>query len=78
MNRASHLPFSPDLASSDFSLFEKLKNALMRTKFTDEPSLVDGVIWMSASISRGELEAVFAEWLVKLENWIQMVGGDVE
>jgi histone-lysine N-methyltransferase SETMAR len=29
MKRASHPPFSPDLAPSDFYLFGKLKNALM-------------------------------------------------
>jgi histone-lysine N-methyltransferase SETMAR len=75
MKRAPHPPFSPDLAPSDFYLFGKLKGALMGAEFADEQSLFDGVLRVLASISRDELEAVFAEWLMRLDKCIQ-IGGD--
>jgi hypothetical protein len=47
MKRASHPPFSLDRAPSDFYLFGKLKNALIRAEFADEKSLFDAVIGCS-------------------------------
>jgi histone-lysine N-methyltransferase SETMAR len=57
--RASHLPFSPDLAPSDFYLFGKAKTAMMGTTFEDDNQLFQVVMDALHRIPRDELEAVF-------------------
>jgi histone-lysine N-methyltransferase SETMAR len=61
MKRAFHPPFSPDLAISDFYLFDKLEIALMWEKFGDECGILDDVMRLLDDISRDELEAIFEE-----------------
>jgi hypothetical protein len=71
MKRASHPAFSPDLAPSDFSLFAKIKTALIGSEFESEQSLLDGVIGVIHTISREELEAFFEDWVSRLDQCVQ-------
>jgi hypothetical protein len=50
-------PYSPDLASCDFLLFQKLKNALKRQRFADIPDIQRNVtlLW-------GILESDFQDY----------------
>jgi histone-lysine N-methyltransferase SETMAR len=63
--RTPHPPFSPNLALSDFYLFDKVEMALMERMFNDENKLFQCVMDMLNDISRGELEAVVEERLVR-------------
>jgi hypothetical protein len=78
MKMAPHPAFSPDLAPSDFYLFDKIKTALMGSEFESEQSLLDGVLGVSSIISREELEAVFEDWLSRLDQCMQRDGDYVE
>jgi histone-lysine N-methyltransferase SETMAR len=42
-NVLPHSPYSPDLALSNFHLFEPLKNALRWTSFEDDESVIRAV-----------------------------------
>jgi histone-lysine N-methyltransferase SETMAR len=78
MRRAPHPPFSPDLAPSDFYLFGKVKTALRGQIFEEENELVAAVREVLATISRDELESVFADWLRRLDECVQKNGDYVE
>jgi hypothetical protein len=69
--RAPHPVFLLDFAPSDFYLFTKLKMALMGAAFASYDGLLQGVMGLLTGISREELEAVFEEWLLRLDKWIQ-------
>jgi hypothetical protein len=56
--RAPHPPFSPDLAPSDFYLFDKVKAVLMEATFEDEDQVFQGVMNVLQRIPRDKLEAV--------------------
>jgi hypothetical protein len=44
-----HLPYSPDLAPSDYQLFTYLKNWLRSQRFSNNEELIDGVKpWLSS------------------------------
>jgi hypothetical protein len=77
LTRAPHPAVPPDLAPSDFSLFGKPKIALMSAAFADD-ELLQGVMKVLNGISREELEAVFEEWLLRLDRCIQPNGEYVE
>jgi hypothetical protein len=78
MRRAPQSPFSPDLAPSDFYLFDKLKMALMGSVFENEQELSDAVARVPDGITRDELESVFEEWVARLDGCIQRGRGHVE
>jgi hypothetical protein len=42
LKRFLHSSYSPDVSRSDFSLFEKVKSALVRREISDEIDLVEG------------------------------------
>jgi hypothetical protein len=67
MRRAPYPPFSPDFGRSEFYLFEKVKTALMETIFRSEDELLQGVIRVPVGISAGQLEAVCAHWVARLD-----------
>jgi histone-lysine N-methyltransferase SETMAR len=71
MKRAPHPAFSPGLAPSDFYLFGKIKTALIGSEFESEQTLLDGVLGVISTISREELEAVFEDWLSRLDQCVQ-------
>jgi transposase len=68
--------FSLDLASLEFYLLGRLKMALMRAAFADE--LLQCVMEVLNGISREEFEAVFEEWLLRSDRYIQQNGEYVE
>jgi hypothetical protein len=78
MKRALHPPFLPDLAPSDFYPFGKVKTALVSVIFEDENRLLAGVIEVPMAIPLEELEAIFEEWLSRLDACIQGDGEYVE
>jgi hypothetical protein len=48
--------------------------ALMDAAFADEDEFLQGVMEVFNGISREELEAVFEEWLLRLDRCIQQNG----
>jgi histone-lysine N-methyltransferase SETMAR len=56
-------PYSPDLAPSDFYLFDYIKQLLLGCKFTDRDSLLQGVKDILGSIEKATLEGVFCNWM---------------
>jgi histone-lysine N-methyltransferase SETMAR len=78
LTQAPHPTFSPDLASSDFYLFGKLKMALMGAAFTNDDELLQGVIEVLNGISREGFEGVFEEWPLRLDRCIHQNGEYVE
>jgi hypothetical protein len=54
--------------SPDFYRFGKLKIALMGAAFADDNELLQDVMEVLNGISREELEAVFEEWLLRLDR----------
>jgi hypothetical protein len=76
--RAPHPPFSPGLAFSDFYLFGKVKTALMGATFEDEDQFFQGVMDVLHRIPRDEFEALFHEWLARLDACVQRAGDYVE
>jgi hypothetical protein len=75
MTRVLHPAFSPDLALSDFYLFGKLKNVMKGYAFRNENKLSLGIMSEVSKISREELEAIFDEWLLRL-NWCININGE--
>jgi hypothetical protein len=52
--------------------------ALMNAAFAGDDELLQGVMEVFNGISREELEAVFEEWLLRLDRCIQQNGEYVE
>jgi hypothetical protein len=78
MTRASHLPFSPDLAPSDFYFFGRLKTTMNGCLFEDENELLTSITSELNKISRETLETVFQEWVLRLEQCIDTGGEYVD
>jgi hypothetical protein len=57
-----HLPYSPDLAPSDFYLFRKLKGAFAGREFVSTDELPLAIRELTGSIGRAELRSVFDAW----------------
>jgi hypothetical protein len=74
MKRVPHPPDSPDLIPSDFFLFGSVKRKLMGYRAEGESELLVrmGVIW--AEIPRDVLNAVFLEWMDRLQKYIDING----
>jgi hypothetical protein len=70
MRRAPHPPYSPDLAPSDFYLFDYIKHLLLGCEFTDRDSLLQGVSDILGGIEKATLEGVFCNWMERLHQSI--------
>jgi hypothetical protein len=57
-----HPPFSPDLAPSDFELFEAIKRKMAALEFGRTEELVDEVTDITSWISHIALANVVREW----------------
>jgi hypothetical protein len=66
MIRLQHLPYSPDLAPSDFYLFLRIKEKLKDIQMADEEDLFSRLQEILNSISRKELDKVFGRWINRL------------
>jgi hypothetical protein len=72
--RVPHLPYSPDLAPSDFCLFECLKERLARCHATTKEDLFPNVTEILNSISEEESVQVFLNEMRRLEQVISTAG----
>jgi hypothetical protein len=78
LGRAFHPPFSPNLAFSDYDLFDKVEPARMGRIFNDENELVHCVMDVLNGITGGELEAVFEKCLVPFDACMEQDGDSAE
>jgi histone-lysine N-methyltransferase SETMAR len=69
LEMAPHLPYSPDLAPSDFFLFGRVKHALEGDKFLSEEALLAAIHSVLSNLTGDTLRAVFAKWIERL-NWV--------
>jgi hypothetical protein len=75
---APHPAFSAGVVPLDFILFGTLKTVLIGAAFADNDELLQGVMEVLNGISREDLEAVFEEWLLRLDRRIQQNGEYIE
>jgi transposase len=59
--------YSPDISPLDFSLFGKMKNALIGGEISDEIDLFEVVTEILGGISYDELRAVFRNWVERAQ-----------
>jgi hypothetical protein len=64
----SHSSYSPDLAPSDFYLFDTVKEKLEHEGITDEDQLFDMLMEILRSIRGKELIRVFETWLERVRR----------
>jgi hypothetical protein len=74
MKQEPHLPYSPDLAPSDFYLFGYVKRCLMDLSFEDADQLLAAVEGILEAIEKVTLQAVFLEWIDRLRKCIAANG----
>jgi hypothetical protein len=75
MKQVPHPPYSPDLAPSDFFLFSYVKAKLMGCRAETPSELFARIPVILAEIPRETLNAVFLEWMERLQKCVQ-VGGE--
>jgi hypothetical protein len=63
MKQAPHLPYSPDLAPSDFCLFGYVKGNLMGCRAETPSELLVRIRVILAEIPRETLNTAFLEWM---------------
>jgi hypothetical protein len=68
MKQAPHSPYSPDLAPSDFFLFGYVKGKLMGYRAENPSELRVRIRVILAEIPRETLNAVFLEWMERLQK----------
>jgi hypothetical protein len=74
VKQAPHPPYSPDLAPSDFFLFGCVKGKLMRYRAETASELLVRIRAILAEIPRETLNAVFLEWMERLQQCVQVDG----
>jgi hypothetical protein len=74
MEKAPHPPYSPDLAPSDFYLFGYVNHCLAGAFFADAGQLLEAVKTILIAIQKMTLEAVFLEWMERLQKCIDTSG----
>jgi hypothetical protein len=74
MKSAPHLPYSPNLAPSGFFLFRYVKGKLMGYRIETPSELLVRIRVIMAEIPRETLNAVFLEWMERLQKRAQVDG----
>jgi hypothetical protein len=75
MKQAPHRHYSPDLAPSDFFLFGSVKGKLMGYRAESPSELLVRIRVILAEIQRETtLNAVFLEWMERLQKCVQVDG----
>jgi hypothetical protein len=74
MKRLVHPPYSPDISSSDFYLFGKIKSQLIGRGIPDEIGLLEAVSDILNAMSAAELQRVFRSWIDRIEGVIASEG----
>jgi transposase len=77
VKQASHPPYSPDLAPSDFYLFGYLKDRLQGQHFEDGDQLFDSIMPLTAVMEKVALQRVFLDWTERLRRCIDTNGKHV-
>jgi hypothetical protein len=72
MTIINHPPYSPDLAPSDFWLFNRIKTSL--TDHTSAESLVSQITSIVKDIPRSEYQKTFNKWIERMELCITNKG----
>ena len=72
-----HLPYSPDLAPSDFYLFGSLKNGLRGQSFVDNNAVIDAVKNWLPQLEESFISVVYRPLFIVEKKYIQS-GGDYE
>jgi histone-lysine N-methyltransferase SETMAR len=67
LRKLDHPPYSPDIASSDFSLFVKVKKDLIGRSIQDEEDIFHEAMENVNAISTTESQKVFRNWMRRLE-----------
>jgi hypothetical protein len=62
--------YSPDISPSDFCLFGKVKNALIGQEISGKIALLELVMEILGGISGNKLQAVFCNWIERVEGVI--------
>jgi hypothetical protein len=78
LRRAIHPPYSSDLALSDLWLFGHLKGVLQRNSFDEPDELLSAIEEIMRGVDRETLDAVFHEWMTRLQKYIDGNGEYVE
>jgi hypothetical protein len=78
MKQAPHPLYSPDLAPSDFFLFGHVKGKLIGYHVETPSELLVRIRVILAEIPRETLNAVFLEWMERLQKCVQVDGEYVE
>jgi hypothetical protein len=60
--KMTHPPYSPDLASCDFWLFPKLRNALNGQRFADNPDIQRNMTTLLRGILENDFQDCFWQW----------------
>jgi hypothetical protein len=66
MRRATHLPYSPDLASCNFYVFGYVKESFAKREFADWEELLAAVTGILDGIEKVTLKRVFLAWMNRL------------
>jgi histone-lysine N-methyltransferase SETMAR len=74
MKEGPHPPYSPDLAPSAFFLFGYVKGKLMRYRAETPSEFLVRIRIILAEIPRETLNAVFLEWMERLQKCVQVDG----
>jgi histone-lysine N-methyltransferase SETMAR len=67
--RVPHPPYSPDLSPCDFWFFGRAKVALQNQSFVDTDELLEALTDLSDSVTFGDLQSVFQDWMKRLD-WV--------
>jgi hypothetical protein len=74
MKSASHFPYSPNLALSNFCLFGDVKRCLAGLSFEDVDQLLAAIEGILEDIEKVTLQVVFLEWMDLLRKCIAING----
>jgi hypothetical protein len=66
LEMARHLPYSPDLAPSDFFLFGHVKHVIEGAEFPSEETLLAAIQRVLSDLTGDTLKAVFDKWVERL------------
>jgi hypothetical protein len=70
LKRLVHPSCSCDISPSDFSLFGKVKSALIEQEIPDEIDLLEAVTEILNGISDAELRRAFRNWIERVDKVI--------
>jgi hypothetical protein len=71
---AVDLPYSPDLAPSDFYLLGHVEGVLRGWSFEAGERLLSAVEGILRSFEKWTLTKVFLEWMTRLERYVEING----